>query len=89
MTYLFPAVDEGGEVNAHKSKYMVMSRDQNIARNHGMKIDDSSFERVQEFKYLGTTLTYQHSIQEEIKRGLKSGNACYHSLRNLSSSSLL
>jgi len=44
---------------------------------------------VEEFKYLGTTLTNQNSIQEEIKSRLKSGNACYHSVRNLLSSSLL
>jgi len=44
---------------------------------------------VDEFKYLGTTLTNQNSIQEEIKSRLKSGNACYHSVQNLSSSSLL
>ena len=39
--------------------------------------------------YLGTTLTNQNSIQEEIKSRLQSGNACYHSMRNLLSSSLL
>jgi len=44
---------------------------------------------VEEFKYLGTTFTNQNSIQEEIKRRLKSGNACYHSVQNLLSSSLL
>jgi hypothetical protein len=49
----------------------------------------SSIERVEEFKYLGTTLTNQNSIQEEIKSGLKLGNACYHSVQNLLSSSLL
>jgi len=54
-----------------------------------MKIDNSSFERVEEFKYLETTLTNQNSIQEEIKSRLKSGNACYHSVQNLLSSSLL
>jgi hypothetical protein len=54
-----------------------------------MKIDNSSFERVEEFKYLGTTLKNQNSIQEEIKSRLKSGNACYHSVQNLLSSSLL
>jgi len=45
--------------------------------------------RVEEFKYLGTTLTNQNSIQEEIKSRLKSGNACYHSVQNLLSSNLL
>jgi len=68
------------EVNADKIKYMVMSRDQDAGRSHSMKIDNSSFERVEEFKYLGTALTNQNSIQEEIKSRLKSGNACYHSV---------
>ena len=45
---------------------MVMSRDQNAAQIHNIKNDNSSFERVEEFKYLGITLTYQNSIQEEI-----------------------
>jgi hypothetical protein len=40
-------------------------------------IDSSSFEKVLEFKYLGTTLTNQNSIQEEIKSRLKLRNACY------------
>jgi hypothetical protein len=44
---------------------------------------------VEEFKYLGTTLTTKNSIQEEIKSKLKSGNAFYHSVQNLLSSSLL
>jgi hypothetical protein len=41
------------------------------------------------FRYLGTTLTHQNSIQEEIKSRLKSENACYHLVRNLLSSRLL
>ena len=69
--------------------FMVMSRDRNAGRTHSMKIDNSSFERVDEFKYLGTTLTNQNSIQEEIKSRLKSGNACYHLMQNLLSSSVL
>ena len=44
---------------------------------------------MEEFKYLGTKLTNQNSIQEEIKSKLKSGNTCYHSVQNLLSSSLL
>ena len=70
-------------------KYMVMSRDRNAGRGHCVKIDNSPVERVEEFKYLGTTLTYQNSIQEEIKTILKLGNACYYSVQNLLSSSLL
>ena len=68
---------------------MIMSRDLNAGRSHSMKIDKRSIERVEEFKYLGTTLTNKNSIQEEIKSGLKLGNACYYSVQNLLSSSLL
>ena len=42
----------GLEVNADRTKYMVMSRDQNAGRSHNMKIDNGSFEVVEEFKYL-------------------------------------
>jgi len=83
------STENGLEVNADKTKYMVMSGDQNAGRSHSMKTDISSFERVEEFKYLGTTLTNQNSIREEIKSRQKSGNACYHSVQNLLSSSLL
>ena len=54
-----------------------------------MRIDNSTFERVEEFKYLGTTLTNQKSIAEEIKSRLWPGNACYHTVQNLLSSRLL
>jgi len=52
-------------------------------------VHNSTFERVEEFKYLGTTLTNKNSITEEIKSRLKSGNACYHSVQNFLSSRLL
>ena len=54
-----------------------------------MKIDNCSIERVEEFKYLGTTLTDKNSIEEEIKSRLKLGNACCYSVQNLLSSTLL
>jgi len=68
---------------------MVVSRDQNAGQSYSIKINISSFERVEEFTYLGTNLKHQNSIQEEIKSRLKPGNACYHSVQNLFSSRLL
>ena len=81
--------ETGLEVNADKTKYMVMSGDQDPGRSRSIKTDNNSFERVEDFKYLGTKLTNQNSIQEEIKSRLKLGNGCYHSVQNLLSSSLL
>jgi ABC-type ATPase involved in cell division len=77
------------EVNVDKTKYMFMTGDQNAGRSHSMKIDNSYIERVEEFKYLVTTLTDQNCIQVEINRRLKLGNACYYSVQNLLSSRLL
>ena len=63
---------------------MAVSRDQNAGRSYNTNIDNSSFEGVEEFRYLGRTLTNQNSKQEEIKNRLKSANdACYHSVQNL------
>ena len=59
------------------------------SRIQRVRIDNSTFERVEEFKYLGTTSTHQNSITEEIKSRFRSGNACYHSVQKLLSSRLL
>jgi hypothetical protein len=55
------------EVNDDKTKYMVMSRDQNAGRNHNIRIDNSSFEKVEELRYLGRALKSQNYIQDEIR----------------------
>ena len=68
---------------------MVVPRVQNAGQSHSIKIDNSSFERMEGFKYLETILINQNYIQEEIKNRFKSGNVCYHSVQNLLSSSLL
>jgi hypothetical protein len=51
-------------------------------KRHGIKIANRSFEGVEKFKYLGTTLTDHACMQEEIKSRLNSGNACYHSVQS-------
>jgi hypothetical protein len=66
------------EVNADKTKYMVIYRDQTAG-----KIDNTFFERVEEFIYMGITLTNQNSIKEELNSRLKSGKACYYSMQSL------
>ena len=61
------STESGLEVNADKTKYKVMSRGHDVGRSHSIQNDNSSFENVEEFKCLGTTLTNQNSLQEEIR----------------------
>ncbi|KAJ4425778.1 hypothetical protein ANN_27403 [Periplaneta americana] len=79
----------GLEVNPEKTRYMIMSRDQNIVRNGNIKIGDLSFEEMEKFKYLGATVTNINDTREEINRRINMGNACYYSVEKLLSSSLL
>jgi hypothetical protein len=88
-TWVVASKEIGLEVNADKTKHMIVLWDKNAGRRHTIKIDNSSFDRVDEFIHLGTTLTNPNSIQEENKGKLWSGNACYHLMQNLLSSSLL
>jgi hypothetical protein len=77
------------EINVEKTKYMLLSHQQDAGQNRCMKIANKWFENASQLKYLGTTVTNQNLIQEEIKRRLNSGNVCYHSVQNLLSSLLL
>jgi hypothetical protein len=75
--------DFGIEVNTEKIKYMLLSHHQNAGQNHNIKTGNRYFEKAAQFRYLGMAITIQNLIQEEIKRRLNSGNACYHSVQNL------
>jgi hypothetical protein len=89
-TALLDASKEVGlEVNPEKTKYMLMSCSQEIGHKCSIKIANSSFEDVANFKYLGTALTEQNWMHKEINRTLNSGNACYHSVKSCLSSPLL
>jgi hypothetical protein len=77
------------EISAQKTKYMIMSRHPNSGQNQNIRISNESFENVAKFKYLGTTLTNQNDIRDEIKSRLYSENTCSHSVQNLLSSRLI
>jgi hypothetical protein len=79
----------GLEVNPEKTKYMLMSCSQKTGQKHSTETVNRSFEDMAKFKYLGTTLTDQNGMHEEIKSRLNLGNACYHSVQSLPSSCLL
>jgi hypothetical protein len=74
------------EVNAEKTKYMLLSRHQNAGQNRDILTANRSYENMAQLRYLGTKATNQNLFQEVIKRRLNSGNACYHSVQNLQSS---
>jgi hypothetical protein len=67
------------EINAEKTKYMILSCHLNSGHNQNIRITNESFESVAKFKYLGMMLTNQNDIHDEIKSRLNSENACYHS----------
>jgi hypothetical protein len=68
---------------------MLLSRHQNSGQNHDIKTANRSFENVAQLKHLGTKVTNQNLIQEEIRRRLNLANAFYHSVHNLLSYRLL
>jgi ribosomal protein S2 len=55
------------EVNTEGMKCMVVSFHQNAGQNHSLLIANKSFENAAKFRYLGTTITNQNCIREEIK----------------------
>jgi hypothetical protein len=87
-THLEASRDVGLEINAEKTKYMIVSHP-NSGQNQNIRIANESFENVAKFKSLGTTLINQNDIRDEIKSRLNSGNAFYCSVQNLLPSSLI
>jgi hypothetical protein len=68
---------------------MLMSHCKKAGQKHSMKVANRSFEGVAKFEYLGTTLTDQNCMNEDIKIRINSGNACYQSGQCLLPSCLL
>jgi hypothetical protein len=70
-TLLEASRDIGLEINAEKSKYMIISCHPNLGQNQNIRIANESFENVAKFIYLGTTLTNENDIHDEVKNKLK------------------
>jgi hypothetical protein len=79
-TVIDASKEVGLDVNTEKCKYMLLSDHQNAGQTHDIKIANRCFENVEQFRYLGTIIKNQNLIQEEIKRRLNSGGACYNSV---------
>jgi hypothetical protein len=88
-TLLEACRDDALVINAEKTKYMIMSHHHNSGQNHNIRTANESFENVDKFKYMRTTLTNQNDIHNEINSRLNSGNACYYSVQNILPSCLI
>ena len=75
--------DIGFAVNTGETKYMEIRRHRGKIENEHVKIDTNSYEKVKTFKYLGSLVSNQNSIQDKIKCRLKAGNSCYYSVQTL------
>jgi hypothetical protein len=67
----------------------MLSHHLSAGKSRNIKTVNRSFENVDKFKYLGTTVTNRNVIQEEIERRLNSDNACYDSVQKFLPSRLL
>jgi hypothetical protein len=88
-TVLEASRDVGLEINAEMTKYMNVCCYQTSGQKLNIRIANESFENWEKFKCLGTTLTNQNDMHDEIKCRLNSGNASYHSVQSLLSSYLI
>ena len=79
----------GLAINRGKTKYMEIGRRRGMMENDHIPLGRNSYEKVKTFKYLGSLMTNQNSIQEKIKCRLQAGNSCYYSVQTLLSSRLL
>jgi hypothetical protein len=78
--------DVGLEINAEKTKYMIMFHHLNSGQNQKMRRANELLKNMAKFKYLGMTLTNKNDIHDELMSRLNLGNACYYSIQNLPSS---
>jgi hypothetical protein len=79
-TLINASKEVGLEVNTEETEYYVAVSSPECGQSHDIKIVNRCFENVAQFRYLGTTITNQNLIQEEIKRSLNLDNVCYHSI---------
>jgi hypothetical protein len=74
-SFICASKEAGLEINVEKTKFMLLSRHQNVFQHRHRVISNRSFENVSEFKYFGMTLANQNLVQKDIKMRLNCDNA--------------
>ena len=88
MKNCFNQIEEEGrkvglEINERKTKYMIASRKNKWNNINNINIGTYQFERVEEFKYLGSLVTEDNRTSKEVNERIKAGNRCYGALQHL------
>lgn len=73
----------GLEVNQEKTKYMVTSNAMRAERAGMVELGNKRYEQVSRFTYLGSLVTENNVMAEEIKERIACGNRCYFSLQGV------
>ena len=74
-------------VNAHKTKYMKCTRRQEQLT--AVNIENKEIEQVKAFRYLGSTINIDNTMEEEIKERIASGNKVYFANKKMFQSRLI
>ena len=78
------SIKAGLEINTQKTKYMYTSTSKEEAQTENViKVRNHTFEKVNNFKYLGATITENNEILAEIKERITAGNKAYYSSHNM------
>jgi len=81
------SVRVGLTINEHKTKYLRCTKKRH--KKEGIDITQTHLEQVKSFKYLGSTVNGNNSIEEEIKRRVSLGNKALYANQGLLKSKLL
>jgi len=81
MCFLTTVYQVGMRINEEKTKYMMNKRNKVSFRNEKhLQVYNYEFERVGEFKYLGSMITENSDNNPEIKAIIMAGNRSYYSV---------
>ena len=73
--------------NVHKTKYLKCTRRQDQLK--AINIENKEFEQVKSFKYLGSNVNTDNTIEEEMKQRIVLGNKAFFANKKMFQSKLI